>query len=319
MAPQSQQLRPGAYAATLTFFKSDDESLDLETLKKHVLRLAKSRLAGIITLGSNGEAPHLSIEERKLVTKTTREALDSSGFEDLPVIVGASGQSVRETIQLCHDAAEAGGSHVLVLPPSYFKAAMTDDAIYNFYMRVAEASPLPMILYSFPAVVAGIEMSSDLLIRISKGHSNIVGTKFTCGDTGKLARVARAMKAAKPGQQTPGYWAVGGLADFALQALVAGGSGVIAGGGNVTPKACVHVYKLFMEGKLSEAMEAQAILSEGDWIHTKGGIGATKSILQSAFGYGGSPRLPLTPLTSEAARDLGKEMESVISYEAALA
>lgn len=318
MAPQPQQLRPGIYAATLTFFEVEDESLDLKTLRKHVLRLANSGLSGIITLGSNGEAPPLSVEERKLVTKTTREALDSFGFGDLPVVVGASGQSVRETIQLCHDAAEAGGSHVLVLPPSYFKAAMTDDAIYNFYMRVAKASPLPVVLYSFPAVVAGIEMSSDLLIRISKGHSNVVGTKFTCGDTGKLARVARAMNAAKPGQKTPGYWAVGGLADFALQALVAGGSGVIAGGGNVTPKTCVEVYKLFLGGKLSEAMEAQAVLSEGDWIHTKGGIGATKSILQTVFGYGGSPRLPLTPSSDGAASRLGKEMESLISFEAAL-
>lgn len=318
MSRQSQQLRPGVYAATLTFFDGETQSLDLQTLGNHVLRLANSGLSGIITLGSNGEAPHLSIEEKKLVTKTTRESLDSAGFRDLPVIVGASGQSVRETIQLCYDAVEAGGSHVLVLPPSYFKSSMTEDAIYNFYMHVAEASPLPVILYSFPAVVAGIEMSSDLLIRISKGHSNVVGTKFTCGDTGKLARVARAMNAAKPGQQTLGYWAVGGLADFALQALVAGGSGFIAGGGNVTPKACVHVYKLFLEGKLSEAMEAQSILSEGDWMHTKGGVSATKSILQSAFGYGGHPRLPLLALSDNAAAKLNKDMEYHLTREVTL-
>lgn len=310
-----RELKPGVYAATLTFFDSKTYDLDVETLKKHVTRLADAGLSGIITLGSNGEAAHLSGEEKKLVTKITAEALASSGHKDLPIIVGSSAQSVRETIALCHDAADAGGSHVLVLPPCYYKAGMTEDVIYSFYMQVATASPLPLVLYSFPAVTAGIEMSSDLLIRISKGHPNIVGTKFTCGDTGKLARVARAMGAMTPNEQKNSYWAVAGLADFTLQALVVGGSGVIAGGANILPKTCCKVFQLFEEGKIDEAMKVQSLLAEGDWPHTAGGIGGTKSVLQQFFGYGGVPRPPLGPVSSETTSALSTRMQEVIDFE----
>ncbi len=124
------RLLTGAYAATLTFFQSESEDLDLDTLRKHVTRLAQAGLSGIVALGSNGEAAHLSTLERNQVVSTVRNTLTTAGFSRLPVIVGASGQSVVETIRLCHDAATVGGDYVLVLPPCYFKAAMTDEAIF---------------------------------------------------------------------------------------------------------------------------------------------------------------------------------------------
>ncbi|KAK5462732.1 hypothetical protein LTS15_002444 [Exophiala xenobiotica] len=318
MSHGRRELRPGVYAATLTFFDSKTHELDLDTLKKHVVRLADAGLAGIITLGSNGEAPHLSTTEKKLVTKTTAEALSSSGHGDLPLIVGCSAQSVQETVSLCRDAAEAGGSHALVLPPSYYKPAMTEDVIYDFYLKVADQSPLPIVLYSFPAVTAGIEMSSDLLIRVSKAHANIVGTKFTCGDSGKLGRVARALDAQTPSRPDGTYWAVAGLADFTLQALVVGGSGVIAGGANIIPKTCCKVYQLFQEGKWEEAMKVQSLLTEGDWPHTAAGIGGTKQVLQQSFGYGGLPRPPLGGIGTAAAQSLKSRMQEVIDYESSL-
>ncbi|KAK5191767.1 hypothetical protein LTR92_008348 [Exophiala xenobiotica] len=295
-------LRPGVYVATLTFFfVGDDETLDTQTLRTHISRLCKSGISGIVTLGSNGEAVHLSPEERQQVIVTTREVLDLERHTDMPVLVGCSAESTQQTIALCRDAAQAGGSHALVLPPSYYKAAMTPETILAFYHAVADASPLPLIVYSFPPVVNGLDMSSDLIIQISQ-HPNVVGTKFTCGDTGKLARVARAMNTSRTSTSptptpTAGggqYWAFGGLADFTLQALVAGGAGVIAGGAKLAPKAVVKVYESFKQGKLKEAMELQALLAEGDWVHTVAGIGGTKAVLQHHFSYGGVPRLPLT-------------------------
>jgi L-threo-3-deoxy-hexylosonate aldolase len=217
MSTASHPLVPGVYAATLTFF-DDNEDIDVPTLQKHITRLAAAGLAGIIALGSNGEAAHLSDSERQTVIRTVRSTLDEAGHTNKPVIVGASAHSTRHTIELCKQAKEAGGSHVLVLPPSYYVGAMTENAIYDFYVKVADASPLPVILYSFPAVSGGINMSSDLLIRVSQ-HANVVGTKFTCGDTGKLARVARAMGASTP-SKAEGYWAVGGLADITLQEVL---------------------------------------------------------------------------------------------------
>ncbi|KAI1618247.1 hypothetical protein EDD37DRAFT_259944 [Exophiala viscosa] len=318
MVSSTRPLTPGVYAATLTFFDPKTHELDIECLKKHLTHLAHAGLSGIITLGSNGEAAHLNIEERKMVTQTVVEALKSSGHGHLPVIVGSSAPSVRETISLCNDAAEVGGTHVLVLPPCYYKAAMSEDTIYKFYMDVAASSPLPVVLYSFPAVTAGIEMSSDLLIRISNGHPNIVGTKFTCGDSGKLGRVARAMDAMTPSKPQKPYWAVAGLADFTLQALVAKGSGVIAGGANVIPKTCCKVYDLFQKGKFEEAMEVQALLSAGDWPHTAAGIGGTKQVLQQFSGYGGLPRPPLGEVSSATAEALREEMQEVMDFESRL-
>ncbi|KAH7147155.1 hypothetical protein B0J13DRAFT_524857 [Dactylonectria estremocensis] len=310
----NRNLKPGAYVATLTFF-TQSATLDLETLKHHTLRLMGSGVSGIVVLGSNGETVHLDRQERKTVVKCTVDTLTANGHGDTPVIVGASAQSVHETIDLCQEAKESGGSHVLVLPPSYFTAAMTPDTIYDFYMKVAGASPLPVILYSFPAVSSGITMNSDLLIRISKSHPNIVGTKFTCGDTGKLARVARAMDAMTPSHPEKSYWVAAGLADFTLQALAVGASRVIAGGANILPKMVVKVCELYAEGRVQEATQLQSLLSEGDWPHTAAGISGTKAVLQEVFQYGGPPRPPLAAVPTMAAQTLKKEMREALEYE----
>lgn len=312
-----RSLRAGALAATMTFFKNSTQDLDVKTIRSHSVRLAKAGLAGLVVMGSNGEAPHLSHEERGTVTRETRAALDEAGFADLPIIVGASDASVRGTLELCREAAAAGGDYVLVLPPSYFRGAMTDSVIAEFYAGVADSSPLPVILYNFPAVVAGINMDSDLLISISQ-HKNVVGTKFTCGDTGKLARVARAMNAMTPSTHNSGYVCYGGLADFGLMALVAGGSGFIAGGANIVPKACVRIVSLFQEGKFREAIEEQKKLSAGDWYHTKAGIAGTKSVLQSSFDYGGPPRLPLASYSSAEAQGIANKMSEALAWESKL-
>ncbi|KAK5264831.1 hypothetical protein LTR40_014536, partial [Exophiala xenobiotica] len=83
-------LRPGVYVATLTFFvgESETQTLDTQTLRSHISRLCKSGISGIVTLGSNGEAVHLSPEERRQVIVTTREVLDLERHTDMPVIVG---------------------------------------------------------------------------------------------------------------------------------------------------------------------------------------------------------------------------------------
>ncbi|KAG9512327.1 aldolase, partial [Aureobasidium melanogenum] len=314
-AATNHPLVPGAYAATLTFF-SDDESVDIESLRTHITRLARAGLSGIVVLGSNGEAAHLSDDQKYLVTSTVRHVLDDTGFEQMPVIAGTSAQSAQECIRLCKHSAKAGASHVLVLPPSYYKAAMSPDIIFDFYQKVANNSPLPVIIYSFPAVAGDINLSSDLILRISQ-HPNVIGTKFTCGDCGKLARVAREMNASTPGHLNH-YWAVGGLADFTLPALVAGGSGVIAGGANLAPRLCVKIIDLFQKGHLREAMGYQAVLSQGDWVHTAAGIGATKALVQHHFHYGGAPRHPLQLPSTEALQALVASSSEMMEVEASL-
>lgn len=316
-------LCPGVYAATLTFFHPETNDLDIPILHKHIVRLAKAGITGVVVMGSNGEAPHLSRIERQTVTRETRFALDSEGYYDAPVIVGCSDHSVKGTLDLIRDAHEAGGDYALVLPPSYFRDAMTNQVVRDFYYEVATKSTMPILLYSFPAVSAGITMSSDLLISVS-GHNNVVGTKFTCADTGKLGRVAAAMDAVSalaPKSVSPNtapYVALGGLADFILPALVAGASGVIAGGANVFPKACVHVFQSFCSGNIEEAIRAQNLLNKADWAHTRSGIAGTKAILQKHFDYGGIPRSPLPTLSTDEESVLLSEIAEMIDWEMAL-
>lgn len=318
MAPTTRRpLAPGIYAPTMTFFNPETEDVDIVAVKKHAVRLAKAGLAGLVTMGSNGEAVHLSSEEKQAVTRATREALDEAGFTQIPVVVGASAGSVRETINLIKESAAAGGEYILILPPSYYRGFMDEPTIEAYFKEVADASPLPLILYNYPGAVAGIDMDSDMLIRIGQ-HPNIIGTKFTCGSTGKLTRVAAALNAKTPFQEGSGYMAFGGIADFTVQTLVSGGSGMIAGGANVMPKTCVKVWNLYSEGKIQEAIALQKILSKGDWVLTKAAIAGTKSAIQSYFGYGGHPRRPLNRLEEVKVASVADGIAEVMKIENSL-
>ncbi|KAI4282567.1 MAG: hypothetical protein L6R35_005374 [Caloplaca aegaea] len=296
-----RSLRPGVYVPTVTFFQADTEDLDLETIGKHAVRLAKAGVAGLTTQGSNGEAVHLTHQERKLVTKTTRNALDNAGFHHLPVMVGCGSQSTRETIELCREAMTSGGDYALVLPPSYYKAMYKAESLVEFFEEVADASPIPILIYNYPGAVSGIDIDSDVITKLAQ-HPNIVGCKLTCGNTGKLGRIASAVDAVTPSEDGSGFMCMGGSADFTLQTLVVGGSGIVCGLGNIAPKACIKVIDLYKTGKLDEAKQLQAVVARGDWAAISGGIVGTKSALQTFYGYGGFARKPL-PRPSQQEND----------------
>ena len=309
-------LRPGVYVPTVAFFKGN-EDLDHETTGMHAVRLAKAGVAGIATQGSNGEAVHLTHQERQQVTRTTRKALNAEGYASLPVIVGCGSQSTRETIELCREALASGGDYALVLPPSYYKPSHKPDTIVDFFRDVADASPIPILIYNYPAAVAGIDLSSDVIIELSK-HPNIVGCKLTCGNTGKLARIAAATDAATPSDAGSTFMCMGGSADFTLQTLIVGGSGVICGVGNVAPRACAEIVDLFAAGKLAEAKKLQAIVARGDGAAISGGIVGTKSALDTYFGYGGIARRPLPRVTKSEAATFASDFKELVELERSL-
>jgi len=235
----------------------------------------------------------------------------------VPVIVGASEQSIRGTIELCKLIFEVGGEYVLLVPPSYYRYAMDEKAIEQYYTSVADASPCPVILYNYPGAVAGIDMDSDFMIKLAQ-HPNIVGTKFTCGNTGKLTRVALATNACSVKGEGSGWMAFGGIADFTAQTAASGGSGIIAGGANVLPKLCVRVWKLWREGMYDEALELQKILSKGDWVLTKAAIPGTKAAIEMEYGYGGFPRKPLQRLSEEGRQTVKQGIAEAMKIEKSL-
>jgi 4-hydroxy-2-oxoglutarate aldolase len=278
-------LAPGVYVPTVAFFSPDD-SIDVKTTQRHAVRLAKAGITGLVTHGSNGEAVHLSHAERSLITKTTREALDTAGFSHVPVIVGTGTQSTRETIELCKEAGRDGGSHVLVLPPAYYGSLLSTEHIIRHFEQVADASPLPVLIYNFPGACAGLDLSSDTILALAQ-HPNICGTKLTCGNTGKLARVMG-------GTLGSDFRVFGGSADFLVQGLAVGGHGVVAGLANVAPKACLELVRLWNGGHHDAARKLQYVVARGDWAAIQGGFVSVKTALQRYEGYGGKPREPCT-------------------------
>ncbi|UNI18685.1 L-threo-3-deoxy-hexylosonate aldolase [Purpureocillium takamizusanense] len=309
----------GIYAPTMTFFDPSTEDLDLPAVRAHAQRLARAGLAGLVVMGSNGEAVHCSRDEKLAVLRATRAALDDAGFPRVPVLFGASEPSVRGTVELCRLAAEGGAADaVLALPPSYYRALVDEETVFDYFTAVADASPLPVIVYNYPGAVAGLDLDSDLLVRLARAHPNIRGTKFTCGSTGKLTRVAATLDAKTPRGSGSGYMAFGGICDFTLQTLVSGGSGVIAGGANVMPKLCVRVWDLAAQGKRDEAEALQKVLSRCDWPLTKAAIAGTKQALQLYYGYGGYPRRPLKRLDEAAVAAIKEGIKEAMDIENSL-
>lgn len=310
-------LVPGIYVPTVAFFDAVSDHVDVETTANHAIRLAKAGVAGITTQGSNGEAVHLSHKERNLITSTTRKALDGAGFGYMPVIVGCGAQSTRETIELCEEAASAGGDYALVLPPGYYQGLFNKSTIMDFFRDVATASPIPILIYNYPGAVAGLDLNSDAIIELAE-HPNIVGCKLTCGNTGKLNRIAAATRAATVSEPGSGFMCMGGSVDFTLQTLIGGGSGIIGGMANIAPKACVKLVELFEAGQYKEARRLQAIVARGDWAAIQGGIIGTKAALMAHFGYGGFARKPLPRPNKEETRKWRDSFDELVKLENSL-
>ncbi|KAL2838469.1 hypothetical protein BJY01DRAFT_250969 [Aspergillus pseudoustus] len=283
--------RKGVYTPLVTFF-NDDESLDLPSTLAHAKRMAEGGVTGLVLQGSNGEAPHLDHEERKTLVRAIRTHLNELKYPDIQLIVGCGAPSVRETLIHIAEARDSGADFALVLPPSYWVAAMNVPVIEGFLHDIATESALPVLIYNFPGVTSGIDISSDSIIHLAQTTPNIVGCKLTCGNVGKLQRITSTLSQRSSSITTTsssrrdGFAAFGGKSDFFLPALVAGSHGVIAALANIAPKVHVQLLKLYEEGDLKGAQALQARLSEADWALGKVGVVGVKAVIQRYFGYG---------------------------------
>jgi 4-hydroxy-2-oxoglutarate aldolase len=135
------------------------------------------------------------------------------------------------------------------------------------------------MVYNFPTVTAGIDLDSDIILTLSE-HPNIVGTKLSCGNVGKLHRITSV----KPSSE---FCTLAGVSEVLLQGLLSGSAGAIAALPNLVPKLHMKMYALYQAGKIDEAMKIQAQLGQGDWATRKaGGVGAMKTLISKHFGYG---------------------------------
>ena len=255
---------PGCYVPAVTHFNHDTDELDLESQAKYYAYLASTGLRGIVALGTNAETLLLTAEERKALIQCARNSVPA-GF---PIIAGVMGHSTAQVLHYIDDAYEAGADYALLLPCAYFGKQTTPAVIKDFYAQVAAVSPLPIIIYNFPAVCNGVDLDSDIIEEIASAHDNVVGVKLTCGSVAKIARLAAVFP--------PSRFAVfGGQSDFLLGGLAVGSAGCIAAFANIFPRSVARLYELWRSGKQAEALELQQKLSLAE-SPTKAGIASTK-------------------------------------------
>lgn len=157
------------------------------------------------------------------------------GKSNLPITVGCNGGCTEAVVNDIAATAQAGADYALVLVPSYFHFAMNADAINEFFLEVADRSPIPIVIYNFPGVVSGLDVNSVMLDLLGE-HPNIVAVKLTCGGIAKVARVSAKFGAFDGHDREGSFRALAGQSDWLVPALAVGGAGCITGLANLYPR-----------------------------------------------------------------------------------
>jgi 4-hydroxy-2-oxoglutarate aldolase len=268
----------GVYPPVLTPFRGDEVAHD--KLAANLRWLNGYPLAGYVVLGSTGEFPLLSEGEKERIIATARG--ETPG--DRALIAGTGGESTPAAIRLTRRGAELGADAAIVITPSYYKGMMKPQALIRHYRTVADASPLPILLYNFPANT-GINLEPDTVARLAE-HPNIRGIKDSSGNVPQAAETIRL---------TPKTFQVlvGSPLAF-LPALVLGASGGILAVANVAPRECGEIWQLARAGRWDEAREIVYRVSPlATGVASRYGIGGLKAALDLLGQYGGAPRGPL--------------------------
>jgi len=266
-------------------------TIDHAVLCANVDRWSTTGIGGYVILGSTGERVHLDEREYLEVIETTREVVPPS----LAFIVGAGQQSVVGTVNEIQRAAKAGADAVLVITPSYYRSAITQPALIDFYDAVADASPVPLLLYSMPALT-GIKIEPETVARLSE-HENIMGVKDSSND---LAGFAETVKLCPPE-----FAVLTGNGTVFLDALRAGATGAILAVGCVVPETCVAIFDAFNNGDDKRASLLQSKLTPlAAAVTTRFGIGGLKAALDLAGYQGGSVRAPLREADESARKEI---------------
>ncbi len=288
----------GIYPPLPTFF-DEKEELDLTTLQRHMQRIADSGIAGYVLMGSNGEAVHLSSDERKRVIETARQ----TAGEDAQILAGCGEQSTIATIANCRQAAQSGADFALVLPPFYFRGRMNSAALLAHYRTVADQSPLPVVIYNMPASTAGLDIDAATVIALAE-HPNIVGVKDSAGNMAKLSHVV--------GTVSTHFRVFAGSAGYLLPALSVGAVGAVAALANIFPREVCRVQELFDTGQIAEARIMQARITPANTaVTTTYSVPGLKAALELTHGYGGRPRSPLLPLTEQERGALAQILKGI--------
>ena len=286
----------GIFTPIVTPFLSDD-TVDERALRRNVVRWMGTPLTGLVVLGSNGEAPQLDDEEADRVIAITRENVPRGR----PLIAGTGRESTKATIAATRRAAGYGVDAVLVRTPSFFKSQLTTAVFIRHYTDVADASPVPVMLYNV-TMFTGVTLLPDAVETLAS-HPNIVGMKESGGDIAQIAEYIT---------RTPDdFTLLAGSATTLFHALCAGCDGAILALAALLPDECVQLWTLVREGRLDEARTLQrSLMPLARAVGGAHGVPGLKAALDLMGFSGGFPRPPLRQVLPETVETIRHQLEA---------
>ncbi len=286
----------GLYPPIPTPF-TDDEKVAFDKLEFNLRKWIAQPLDGIVMPGSNSEATYLTQAERIQIWKVCAEVLKGTGKR---LIAGTGVETTAETIELTQKAAELGAGAALVLPPFFYKQSLTHDVLVAHYRAVADASPIPLLVYNVPAFT-GIDFAPATLLAMAE-HPRIVGVKDSSANVVKIARVLGAR---------PDFQVFAGTGSALLPFLSLGAVGGIMALANIAATPLRQVVDVFLAGRREEAAKLQLSLAEiNDAITARFGVPGLKYAMDRVGFFGGPTRRPLLPLKPDARAEIDRLIKS---------
>ncbi|HEV2763551.1 MAG TPA: dihydrodipicolinate synthase family protein [Pyrinomonadaceae bacterium] len=282
----------------------DDEQFDARALRANIERWNRAGVAGYVALGSTGERVHLDDREYTEVVEAAREAVP----RELLMLAGAGQHSTRASVRETQQAARAGADAVLLIAPHFYRSAMTTDALFRHYEQVADASPVPVVVYHIPQNT-GVALAPELVARLA-AHPNVVGVKDSSGDLLNLNETLRLVS--ETPQLPPEKFAVlTGHGGIFYHALAAGARGGILAVACAAPRLALAIQRAFERGEHARALEMQRRLAPlAKAVTVRFGVGGLKAALDLAGYVGGRVRAPLAMPGEEARRELARLLEA---------
>lgn len=276
----------GIIIPCVTPFSASDEAIDIGGLEHNFGLWNQTGVAGYMVLGTNGEFKNLSDEESRTVVKVA-----AANKGDKTLIVGAGRESVRNTVDFIASLAPWYDQidYISVLTPNYFPKLMDGAALSEYYTTVADASPLPILIYVIPGQANGVVVPPAVLARLAD-HPNIAGVKDT-----SPAMLVDYMLAAGDRDD---FEVLAGSLNNIMTALSFGGVGGVVSAANYLPAECARLTDLYFNHSPEDAhryyRELQLVAKAGGG---KRGVASVKSAMNARGYRAGVPRRPLLPVS----------------------
>lgn len=283
-----------------TPFGADGE-VDARAVRSNIERWERERVgvSGYVALGSTGERLHLDEREASKVVEAAREAVP----RERAFVVGVGGHSTRAAVSEARRAAAAGADAVLALTPHFYRGAMTTGALVAHFTAVADASPVPVMLYNIPQNT-GVALAPGAVARLA-AHGNVAGIKDSSGDMVNHVEMLRLTDGARAD-----FAVLTGHAQVLYTSLCAGADGAILAAACAAPSLCVAVYRAFAAGDYEHARLLQRRLAPlAQAVTARYGIGGLKAALDLLGYRGGEVRAPLAMPDEAARRDIARLVE----------